>query len=69
MAELISVDILYNGNCLWKKKFANFAKLEAFVNVFLHFYLGRNFLYLGMPFFVALVANYLYKIKAVGAFS
>ena len=33
----------YNGNCPQKKKFANFANLEAFANVSCSFYLGRNF--------------------------
>ena len=35
--------ILYNRNCPRKKKFVNFANLEAFANIFLHFYLSQNF--------------------------
>ena len=36
----------YNGNHPWKKSFANFANLEAFANVFLHFLSRPEFLYM-----------------------
>ena len=39
------VIILYNGNHPQKKSFANFANLEAFANVFLHFLSRLEFLY------------------------
>ena len=37
--------IIYIGNCLWKKKFANFMNLEAFINYFCTFILVRIFIY------------------------
>ena len=37
--------IPYNGNHPRKKSFANFANLEAFANVFLHFLSQLEFLY------------------------
>ena len=43
------IQFLYNGNCPLKKKFANFANLEAFVNVFLHFLSRPEFLYTRLP--------------------
>ena len=41
--------IPYNGNCPRKKKFTNFANLEAFANVFLHFLSWPEFLYMRLP--------------------
>ena len=41
----LNIKIPYNGNHPQKKKFANFANLEAFVNVFLHFLSRPEFLY------------------------
>ena len=46
---LYTLVIPYIGNCPWKKKYANFANLEAFVNVFLHFLSQLEFLYMGLP--------------------
>ena len=45
----IYVDIPYNGNHPWEKSFANFANLEAFTNVFLHFLSRPEFLYMRLP--------------------
>ena len=42
-------DIPYNGNCPWKKKLMNFANLEVFTNVFLHFLSQPEFLYIRLP--------------------
>ena len=39
----------YNGNHLRKKSFTNFANLEAFANVFLHFLSRPEFLYKRLP--------------------
>ena len=47
--NLINLVILYNGNCLQNKKFANFANMEAFANVFLHFLSRLEFLYNEIP--------------------
>ena len=33
----LDIQVPYIENHLWRKKLANFANLEAFVNVFLHF--------------------------------
>ena len=40
-----SIRVPYNGNHPRKKSFANFANLEAFANVFLHFLSQPEFLY------------------------
>ena len=45
----VDCNIPYNGNHLRKKRFANFANLEAFVNVFLHFLSWPEFLYMRLP--------------------
>ena len=39
----------YNGNHPRKKSFANFANLEAFADVFLHFLSLLEFLYMRLP--------------------
>ena len=41
--------IPYNGNHPRKKSFTNFANLEAFANVFLHFLSQLEFLYMRLP--------------------
>ena len=41
--------IPYNGNHPRKKSFVNFANLEAFANVFLHFLSRPEFLYMRLP--------------------
>ena len=43
------IQIPYNGNCRWKKKFADFANLEAFANVFMHFLSWPEILYMRLP--------------------
>ena len=42
-------EIPYNGNHPREKSFANFANLEAFMNVFLHFLSRPEFLYMRLP--------------------